>query len=65
MENIHPCTYLTRLQAHESDDPTYRDVLRRSEEERKQWDNAMQIEMAALNKLEYFIMVDRSRGVTF
>ena len=31
--NIHTCTYLARLQVHESDIPSYREVIRSSEEE--------------------------------
>lgn len=45
VEEIHPCTYITQLQTHIIDTPSYKDILHSSEEEQLEWETAMDTEM--------------------
>lgn len=40
MKNIRPYILSPKAQTHNSDTPTYKDILRLPEEERKLWDNS-------------------------
>ena len=62
MEDLHPCAFISKVQTHELDNPTYKDILRGSEEERHQWDEAMVKELKSLADLGSFEMVARPRG---
>ena len=35
IENLHPCAFISKVQTHEKDNPTYKDILRGSEEEKQ------------------------------
>ena len=50
------------MQTHEKDNPTYKDILRGSEEEKQLWDEAMVKELKSLADLGSFEMVARPRG---
>ena len=41
IEDIHPYAFSAKVQTHNSDNPTYKDILRLPEEERKLWNIAM------------------------
>ena len=62
LENIHPYAFSAKVQTHNSDIPTYKDVLRLPEEENKLWDVAMVKELKSLRDLGSFKMVSRPRG---
>ena len=51
-----------KVQTHHSDTPTYKDILRLPEEEKKLWDVSMVKELKSLRDLESFKMVARLRG---
>ena len=62
MENIHSYAFSAKVQTHNSDTPTYKDILRLPEEERKLWDASMVKELKCLRDLGSFKMVARPRG---
>ena len=49
-----------RLQGHDEDSPTFREVLRLSEDERDKWFDSMDKELAGLNEKDCFHVVDRA-----
>ena len=51
-----------KVQTHNSDTPTYKDILRLPKEERKLWDASMVKELKRLKDLGSFKMVARPRG---
>ena len=59
---MHPLAYTTKIQAHDADNPTYSDILRCEDEERKLWEAAMITELKSLRDLGLFKMVSRPRG---
>jgi hypothetical protein len=61
-EDIHPCAYAAKIQAHDEDNPTYSDILNCEDEERKLWESAMVKELKSLRDLGSFKMVSRPRG---
>ena len=61
-ENIHPYAFSAKVQTHSSDTPTYKDILRLPEEEKKLWDASMVKELKSLRDLGYFKMIARPRG---
>lgn len=61
IEDIHPCAFVSKVQTHEQDDPTYKDILRGSEEEKQLWDAAMIQEVKSLVGLGSFEVVSRPR----
>ena len=62
IEEIHPYAFSAKVQTHSTDNPTYKDILRLPEEERKLWDAAMVKELKSLRDLGSFKMVSRPRG---
>jgi hypothetical protein len=62
MEDIHPCAFTTKVQTHNQDNPTYKDILRGSASEREQWDEAMTKELKSMADLGSFEMIPRPRG---
>ena len=63
-ENVHPLAFMVKVQSHDADNPTYSDVLRCEDEEKKLWDTAMIKELKSLRDLGSFKMVPRQRGST-
>lgn len=61
-EDMHPLVYIAKIQAHDTDNPNYSDVLRCEDEERKLWEAAMITELKSLRDLGSFKMVSRPRG---
>ena len=61
-ENVHPYAFSAKVQTHHSDTPTYKDILRLPEEERKLWDVSIVKEIKSLRDLGSFKMVPRPRG---
>ena len=61
-EDVHPLAFIAKVQSHDADNPTYSDVLRCDNEERKLWDAAMIKELKSLRDLGSFKMVPRMRG---
>ena len=59
---VHPYAFSAKVQTHIADSPTYKDILRLPEEERKLWDVAMIKELKSLRDLGSFKMVSRPRG---
>ena len=59
---LHPYAFSAKVQTHTADNPTYKDILRVPEEERKLWDAAMIKELKSLRDLGSFKMVSRPRG---
>ena len=47
-KDIHPLAFMTKVQSHDADNPTYSDILRCEDEERKLWDAAMIKELKSL-----------------
>ena len=41
VEDLYPCAFISKVQTHELDNSTYKDILRGSEKERELWDEAM------------------------
>ena len=62
IEDIHPCAFTAKVQTHNQDDPTYKDIMRGSASEREQWDEAMTKELKSMADLGSFEMVARSYG---
>ena len=61
-EDIHPLAFVAKVQSHNTDNPTYSDILRCEDEERKLWDAAMIKELKSLRDLGSFKLVPRPRG---
>ena len=59
---MHTLAYTTKIQVHDADNPTYSDILRYEDEERKLWEAAMITELKSLRDLGSFKMVSRPRG---
>ena len=64
VENTHPYALSTKVQTHNFDSLTYKDILRLLEEEILIWEEAMHKELHSLRNLEYFKMVARPRGAS-
>ena len=62
IEEIHPCAFISKVQTHQQDNPTYKDILRGTEQEKQLWDDAMVQELKSLAGLGSFEMVSRPRG---
>ena len=62
LEDLHPCAFISKVQTHKLDNPTYKDILRGSEEDGQLWDEAMVKELKPLADLRSFEMVNRPRG---
>ena len=62
IENVHSYAFSAKVQTHNLDTPTYKDILRLPEEERNLWDNFMVKELKCLRDLGSFKMVSRRRG---
>ena len=62
IEGLHPYAFSAKVQTHSTDNPTYKDILRLPEEERKLWDVAMVKELKRLRDLGSFKMVSRPKG---
>ena len=60
--NIHPYGFSAKVQTHTADNPTYKDIIRLPEEERKLWEAAMVKELKGLRDLGSFKMVNTPRG---
>ena len=60
--DIYPYVFSAKVQTHTSDNPTYKDIVRLPDEERKLWDAAMIKELKILRDLGSFKMVPRPRG---
>jgi hypothetical protein len=65
IEEIHPYDFSAKVQTHLTDNPTYKDILRLPEEERKLWDVTMVKELKSLRDLGSFKMVSRPKGPIF
>ena len=61
-EDIHPLAFVAKVKSHDDDNPTYTDVLRCSDDERKLWDAVVVEELKSLRDLGSFKMVPRPRG---
>ena len=61
-ENVYPYALSAKVQVHNSNTPTYKDILRLPEEERKLWDDFMVKELKILRDLGSLKMVARPRG---
>ena len=53
---------VAKVQSHDTDNPTYSDILRCEDEERKLWDAAMIKELNSLRDLGSFKLVPMQRG---
>ena len=62
IENTHPCAFISKVQTHQQDNPTYKDILRGTALEKQLWDAAMVQELKSLAGLGSFEMVPRPRG---
>ena len=58
----HPLAFTAKVQSHQSDIPTYSDILWGSEDKRKLWDASMIKELQSLSDLGLFRMVRRPSG---
>ena len=61
-EDIHPCAFISILQTHDQDNPTYKDILKGSVTEREPCDKAMTKKLRHMEDLGSFEMVSRPRG---
>ena len=59
VENTHPYAFSAKFQTHDSDNPTYKDIMRLPEEERKLWYDYMVKELKILRDLGSFNMASR------
>ena len=59
--DMHLYEFSAKVQTHTADNPTFKDILRLPEEERKLWDAAMIKELKSLRDLGSFQMVSRPR----
>ena len=60
-EDVHPLAYSTKVHSHAADNPTYSNILRCEDGERKLWDEAIIKELKSLRDLGSFKMVPRPR----
>ena len=61
-EDIHPYAFSAKVQTHCTDNPTYKDILRLPEKEKRLWDIAMVKDLKILQDLGSFKTVARPRG---
>ena len=64
VEDTHPYVFSAKVQSHDSDNPTYKDIMQLPEEERKLWDDSMVKELKSLRDLGSFKMVSRPSDAT-
>ena len=62
IEDVHPCAFISKVQTHLKDNPTYKDIMRGIEQEKQLWDDTMVQELKSLAGLGSFGMVSRPRG---
>ena len=62
LEDLHPCAFLSKMQANDLDNPAYKDIPRGSAAERASWDETMTKELKGMADLWSFEMVSRPRG---
>ena len=61
IEGIHSYAFFAKVQTHNSDNPTYKDILRLPEKERIMWDVAMVKELKCLRDLGFFNILARPK----
>ena len=62
LEGIYPYVYIAKVQTHVMDNPTYKDIIRVDDEERRLWDDSMVKELKSLAELGSFELINRPRG---
>ena len=62
IEDMHPCAFISKVQTHDQDNSSYKEIIRGQVEDKQLRDDAMGQELKALARLESFRIIARPRG---